>query len=141
MIHSPADIVRYALVGLEVGTLPSAGGTWPISVNKELDTPDETVTVFDTTGKDDGRSMYDGTRDEHPGVMLRIRAQSVPAAHNKASELATLLDTLYQEEVSIGEESYLLHSVTRVGNPIPASDPNSERKLFTVNCLVCIYNR
>lgn len=141
MVHSPADIVRYALVGLEAGTLPSAGGAWPISVNKELDSPDETVTIFDTQGKDDGRSMIDGTRDEHPGIMLRVRARSIPAAHNKAKELASTLDTLYQEEVRIGDEEYLLHSVSRVGNPIPASDPNSERKLFTVNCLVCIYNR
>lgn len=141
MNHSPADIVRYALISLAQGTLPSAGGAWPISVRKELDTPDETMTVFNTQGKNDGRSMIDGERDEHPGVMIRVRAKDEPTAYLKAQSVAEALDRLYQEEVTIGEESYLLHSVSRTSNVIPASDPNSERKLFTINAIVSIYPR
>ena len=76
LLHSPADVLRYALIDLGVGTLPTDNGDWPIQVAAQSDTPDETLTIYDTLGIDDGRHMGDGERFEHHGIQIRVRGKA-----------------------------------------------------------------
>ena len=92
LTHSPAEIVRNLLVNMGAGTLPAAGGSWPISCDQRLDTPDNAITINDTDGRKDGRSMPTGEVFEHPGIQIEVRSGVRGTGFTKAKAIATLLD-------------------------------------------------
>lgn len=140
LYHSPADIVRQALIDMGLGTLPSEEGAWPVFVSVEPDRPDNCMTVTDTLGKDNGRIMVDGVRPEHHGFQIRFRATSHPVGYLKARAVAVALDSLYQRAVTVTtsgtDRTYLIHCVNRAGDVLylgqDVSDRN-KRDLFTIN--------
>lgn len=144
--HSPADVIRYLLIAMGAGIHPddlvvNSGTQWPIYAGGEPNVPDETITVYDTAGRDDGRMQYDGERTEHPGIQIRIRARDHQTGYVKARQLAVSLDKeIYQNTVSIGNSQYFIHAVSRSGNVIPLGkeSPTSKRSLFTINATVTI---
>ena len=141
LTHSPADVLRDLLIGLAVGTAPSAAGNWPIFVAGEPDTPDNCITVYDTAGTLEGRSMIDGEKQEHHGIQIRVRANDYPTGYTKARTVATTLDTsVYQNSASIGASVYVVQSVSRTTDVIPLGkeNPLSKRDLFTINALVSL---
>ncbi len=144
--ESPADILRYLLVALGHGVLPVAGGNysngvWPIYVDGEPSAPDETVTLYDTEGRDSGRDMVGGSRFEHHGVQVRVRGKDHASAYAKARRLAISMDVdLYQENVEVGDNRYIVQCVDRQGDVLRLGRdaPNSNRRLFTVNVMVVV---
>lgn len=141
LTHSPAEIIRNLLVNLGVGTLPSAGGTWPISADQRLDTPDNVMTVNDTDARKDGRSMPTGEVFEHPGIQIEVRSGTRGAGFTKAKAVATLLDEeVYNETVTISGKSYTITNVSRSGGvmSLGKETPTSKRYLFTINAVVTI---
>lgn len=140
--HSPADILRYALVALGVGTLPDDVDEWPIAVDTEPDEPESVITIKDTVGMNDGRVMFNGAQQLHPGVQVRIRA---PKHNNggwlKADSIRKAMnESVYQEEVTIDSKRYLLHCCSNVSQVIPLGKdvPRSKRSIFTINALVSV---
>lgn len=142
--HSPADVIRHLLVAKGCGTLPSDGGDWPIYVASEPDGPDNCVTVYDTQGQDDGRSMHTGELWNHNGFQVRVRARDHSSAGwPKADEIQTVMaEEVYQDYVTIGDETYFVHAVTRIGDPIPLGKetPSSKRNLYTINATFAGYH-
>lgn len=140
--HSPADILGQLLVLMGVGTEPTDDLSWPVYVANEPDLPDNCITVYDTAGRDDGRMQVSGERAEHHGVQVRIRSTTHPIGYLKAREVAVALDEdVYQEGVTFDSgESYTVHSVSRTGDVLPLGkeSPTSERRLFTVNAVICL---
>ena len=57
LAHLPEDIVRYLLIDLSVGTLPSDVDDWPIYATQEPDKPDNVITVYGTEGNKHGRCI------------------------------------------------------------------------------------
>ena len=92
LVHSPADVLRYTLVSLGVGTLPSVNGNWPIFATNEPETPDELITLYDTMPWVRGRSQPDGEVQEHHGVQVRVRAGHPALGFKKCWEVAQALD-------------------------------------------------
>lgn len=141
LAHSPADIIRYALINASGGTLPTNNGSWPIYCNSEPDSPDNCITIYDTEGRQHGRSMIDGERQEHYGVQVRVRAADPPTGFTKAQDLALLLDkTIINANVSISSTNYIVYTVSRSGNVISLGydTPLSKRRLFTMNATISL---
>lgn len=141
LTHSPADVLRHLLVELGQGVLPSVGGDWPIYVGAEPNTPDSVVTLYDTAGRDDGRVMSDGERQEHHGVQIRLRDPDHQSGYLKARAVALALDQdIAQSEQTIAGTTYTVHAVSRTTDVISLGKevPKSKRNLFTINVVVAL---
>ena len=138
--HSPEDVIRYMLIGLDLGTLPENQDDWPIYATQEVDSPDNTITVYGTEGKKHGRDFVEGKMAEHQGIQIRIRATSPTVGHAKANAIAIALDeTAYQDSVTIGSNVYLVHSINRVSGPLNlGKELGTRRFLFTINALTSL---
>ena len=138
--HSPADILRYALIELGVGTLPSDDDVWPICAINEPDLPDDCITVFDTLGLVDGRNMIDGSLAIHEGVQVHIRAADNLVGRAKAAAvLNALAESIRLTNVTIGDNIYVLFAVTRIGGILPlGTEDGTSRVIFTINAVVSL---
>ena len=140
--HSPADVLSRLLVLLGVGTDPDTEplGNWPVYTDTEPALPDNLLRVRDTSARDDGRTQPDGERQEHHGFQLTIRSQTFPVGYTKARAAAVALDGFYQDEVTIGVKTYLIHQVSRSSDVIALGQEKaqSRRYLFTVNGLATL---
>lgn len=139
--HSPADILRWVLVGLNLGTDPTVGGAWPIYAAGEPDQPDDCITTYDTTGTDDGRSMIDGEVFRNPGVQVRIRSTDHSTGWVKADAIfAALGQSIRNYYIVIGSTRYLVSCVTNIGNVIALGKETSstKRSLFTINATIVV---
>jgi hypothetical protein len=137
--HSPADVVRRLLIDMSLGTLPSSSGSWPVFATMEPTTPDNAITVYDTTSTKDGRLQVSGQMQEHYGIQIRIRSANPVDGYVKASAIAVAVDeTAYQNSVSISSSVYLVHALSRTGGVLALGKevPDSKRNIFTINVLV-----
>jgi hypothetical protein len=139
LLHSPADILRRLLVSLGLGTLPSAGGAWPVYAPEfSADAPDNAIVVKDTAGRTHGRTMPDGQRQGQDGAQIMVRAKDHVTGYPKAIAIAIALNqSVYDAGVTVGAARYLVHSVY-CGDVLGLGkdDPTAERNLFTVNALL-----
>lgn len=139
--HSPADIVREVLIQIGQGSDPDLGDDWPVYESGEPDSPDNCVTVYDTQGRDDGRSMPDGERAEFHGIQVRIRSQTSKEGFVKARAMAIAMDTeVLLEEVDVDAYTYRVNSLNRTSDVLPLGkdSPGSKRSLFTINLVTSI---
>lgn len=143
--HSAADVLRYLMGTLGLGVNPEVGSVdgsedWIITVSQMPDSPDRRITIYDTTGITDNRNHIDGTLDEHKGVMIQARCSDRTEGQAKAEEIQEVLDQdVYEETVSIGLNTYVVHSVSRRGTiNYLGKEPNTSRVLFTLNCILSL---
>lgn len=140
LLHSPADIVRVLLVNLGLGANPP-NSTWPVYSTNEPDIPDNCITVFDTVGKGDGRSMTDGELFDHYGIQVRVRATTFSVGYQKVNAIRVAFsESVIEEVVTISGTNYLVKSITQISQifPLGKEVPTSRRTLFTVNALVTV---
>lgn len=141
LTHSPADVLRYLLVSLSGGTLPSDGSTWPIYVDSEPDSPDNCITIYNTAGRLQGRTQIDGIQQEFFGIQLRIRATDSPTAWTRASLLTSKLDSSINNNfVSISGTGYVVDSFSRTSEPVSLGrdESTTERELYVINGTVSL---
>lgn len=135
----PSAIIRQMLLDLEVG---SAASDWPIQLALLLDNPDEVICVLDRAGKEDGRLMGTGERIRHPGIQVLLRGMDYPALYSKTIELAEALDAQRRLVVDIPDgESYLVHNISRMGEPMPLGieiDNRKRRHSFSINATLTV---
>lgn len=139
--HSPADILRIALIDAGVGVTHTDNADWSVRTGTEADKPDNCLTTYNTTGRDDGRTM-DGDLQTHYGVQLRIRSKTEVPGWAKADMARATMSHMVDVTVTIGSNTYLLHCVTNIGTimTLGTDNPNSKRKLFTINVMLVITN-
>src|SRR5262245_28835704 len=142
LVHSPAEVVRQLLIDSGLGGEP--GGEWPVFATNGPDLPDNAITVYDTAGTDDGRSM-DGERWERGGIQVRVRSTTHTVGHPKSKAIALMMDQLSQQVVHVDTNAYKIWTIVRTSDVLPlgkevagAGMPGdiSRRNLFTVNALV-----
>ncbi len=141
MYHSPAEVIRWLLVALELGTDPADGAAWPVYATNEPNEPDNCITVYDTTGISDGRSMMDGALWQHHGFQVRVRAKDHHAGWVKADAIRTAMaEQACQRTVSRDGKRYLVWSINKIGLVLVLGidNPTSKRQLFTVNAVAPI---
>lgn len=139
LTHSPADVTRWLLCALGLATDPDDGSTWPGYATGEPSSPDNCITVYDTAGGDDGRSMVTGEVFGNNGIQVRIRSSTHTVGWQKADAIwTTLAEGVYDQTVTVGSTSYLIHCYTRIGDiiAIGKESPTSKRSIFTINCQI-----
>ena len=97
LLHGPADVFRWLLVQMNLGSDPTLwetgkGQDWPVQESTEPDQPDNCITVYDTTPRRDARMMTTGETYYHWGMQIRIRAQFKPYAAAKVHRMKVFLD-------------------------------------------------
>lgn len=138
--HSPAQIVANLLIGLNAAEAITSTN-WPVFSTNEPDTPDNCITVYDTTGIDEGQVAFNGELQQHYGIQFRIRAREHLVGFAKASSIRQVVtESVLNRTVTLDDVHYNIHAITRVSTVIALGNetPNSKRKLFTVNAVVSI---
>lgn len=141
---SPADVIRWLIVWLNLGVTPSTrvtGVSWPVCVGLEPSAPDDCITVKNTQGQDDGRSMPDSEANAHYGLQVRVRSVDENIGWRKANAVRTALATqVRMTHVVIGSHEYNVVAVTRIGQVIAIGKetPASKRNVFTLNVMAAI---
>lgn len=138
--HSPADVIRQLIVDLGHGTAPADAGSWPAYVGQKTDSPDATITVYDTAGKNGGREMIGGVRFEHAGVQVLVRATEHRLGYTKAQAIATALDEgVAYTGVTVASTDYVVYAITRTSNVLAiGKEEDTNRDLFTINAIVAL---
>jgi len=139
--HSPADIMRHTLVELGLGTLPTSREDWPISYSQEPDSPDDAITLYDTTSRIDGRSHLSGETWLHYGIQVRIRSYAVSPGRTKANAITEALDKDIQyRPITIAGTTYIVYTVTRTTDSVSLGKEvrDTKRNLFTINAVVAL---
>lgn len=139
--HSPAYIMRKALVLMELAVEPGQGGApWQAFARREPVKPDDAVTVYNTAPRDLGRTMVDGARVQLYGIQVRVRGLVPDAAEARAWLIADGLDRLYNLTVALAGATYTVRHVSSSGViDLGAESPQTNRQLFTVNGLASIH--
>lgn len=138
LYDSPASVVAWLLVALNQGTSPLNNPlqNWPVYSTNEPSSPDNCITVFDTSGRDDGRIMQTGNRSEHPGVQIRVRSNDAQQGYLKARAICVAVDTgFYDFAVTVNTNEYVVHGIYRSSNVLALGKnlPNDKRSVFTIN--------
>ena len=148
LVHSPADIVAQLLIDLGLGTDPTTNGTWPIYVGREPTIPDNCITVYDTAGVDDGRSMIDGETWNHYGFQVRVRSVDHRTGWVKADTISsTMAMNVLRTSTTITDSdgtktNYRIQCIARIGDTLKLGKevPTSKRDIFTVNATMTLLN-
>lgn len=143
MTHSPANVMKWLLVALGVGTSPELSPlqAWPLYDSSEPGQPDNCITLYDTQGTDDGRSMLDGKLWQHHGFQVRVRSTDQPTGQLKADAVRLCLSqTIYHNSVNRQGKTYRVWNCAKIGQTIyiGKDKPRSERSLFTINATVAL---
>lgn len=146
LTHQPNDILRYLLIQMSVGVLPSVGSVsnWPIGCGDEDDKPDNYITIYNPVGRRDQRIAYTGEVTEHPGIQIRVRAGGADphtTGWTKINAIRTLLNEQVRNEyVTVGATQYAVHGFTHESGPLSLGreSPTSQRRLFTLNGTVTL---
>lgn len=138
--HSQADVLRWLLVSLGIGTDPTDDVSWPIHASSEPDLPDNMLTIYDTTGITEGRIQRTGETVEHRGVTIQIRGTDYRTAWSKSNAVRVALDeSISVSSVSIGGYNYTVHAVTIKSGPLAlGKEPTTNRFLFTINAVMSL---
>lgn len=145
--HDAADIVRYLLIDIGLGTDPSDNGLWPIYDQSQNDKTDNAIFCFDTEGVTHGRNMVTGEIQQYYGVQVMVRCNRRNDGKAKAKAIEYALDrTVRLNTVSIAQDTgtatsnYTVWSFKRTSQLLPLGTdiPNGKRYLWTINGIVAV---
>jgi hypothetical protein len=135
---SPAAVITAYLIN-EGKMYADTSNTWPMYVSSlpdGINVVDNAGAAYDTLPVKDGRLMS-GSLILHHGVQIKMRSVVYDDGWDKMQEIVSLLDTVVNELVTVGSNTYVISSISR--NPVfPLGvEPGTKRRnLFTVNLLV-----
>ena len=143
---SQSKIVQQLLIDAGIGTLPVVGTDtgWPVYATNETSDFDDTITVTDTVGQEDGRTMF-GELQKHLGIQVAVRSNDHSVGFAKANEISVFLS----EEVSQARvitdltgsgAEYIVWCFAKIKliDIVGKEVPTTKRSLTTINCLVAL---
>lgn len=144
--HSPAEVVLQVMIEEGLVTKDSLELDWPGFNDVEPNTPDNVVTVYDTTGVIQARTQPDGEFMRNEGVQIRVRGNTKREAYVK---IKSIFDHLSQEvsgnrivtvETTDGTGTYNLHALCRFGPILFLGrwKPNMNLHILTLNIMATI---
>jgi hypothetical protein len=145
--HSPADITRHLIIAMGLGSTPAGvnNEAWSVFCDNEPDRPDNCITVYNTVGRNNGRTHVDGEVQESHGIMVRVRSQDPKTGFAKVRLIAVTLDQLiHQYIVTVDSDSYCVKSVNRTSDitALGKDSPTPTRRgVHTFNALVVVRQR
>jgi len=139
LTHSPAQILREAIIALGLGTDPDDSMAWPVYATNKPDSPDTLVVTFDAVGRLDGKTSPDREVQEFHGARVVVRHARESTGFTKARSIQIGLDGLYDQQVQIDATDYLIHAISRddsVSNL--GREQGNARRLFSFNCRMTV---
>ena len=132
--HSPARIIAELLVNLSVGTSVT-DDDWAAFAGVMPDLPDSAIAVFNSESVLFGSSMIDGEVFTHHGVQIQIRDALHEDGFVRANLIATTLDAVDDNSVTVGASTYTIHAFARTGDVLHLGKEveQSKRDLFSLN--------
>lgn len=140
-----AQIIWKMLIDEGLGSRPGSESPFPVFLSHTPERPDDSITVYDTTGVKQGRLMQ-GEVVQREGVMIRIRSSSYSVGWNKGRDIVQMVDEVRRREVDLdagdfgGEEgefsNFVIDSIMRESTLlITGTEPEGERRrqIFTLN--------
>lgn len=132
---SPAVILATRLRALE----QTSEDAWGVYVSAEPPEPDRVITVYDTSGTLEDRLQRSGRVPSHPGVQVRVRAESYPIGWDKAVAVATILDAIHNTSITVDGTAYVVQVAKRTTDVLPLGmEVGTKRNLFTINARLTI---
>lgn len=143
MEHSPAYIIARYLIGQTLLSDPTVSGAWPVYVGVLPDgdkTVDDIAMSMDTAGLKDGRLMNTGKNIIHEGVQLMVRAEAYNTGYEKTRALATALEGVDGNQITIGTSTYQIDNVSQTSSVmvLGQEEGTKRRELFSVNFLITL---
>lgn len=150
LTHDVCEILRWLSIAGGLGTDPETEDEvgereWPVHAKSEPDKPDNCITIYTTSGQDDGQSVHDGSLWAHYGWQFSIRSKTYDVGYAKANAVRNFLAQQYWETVTVpdatgtGGTDYRVETLTNIGTIIPLGrEQTSNRYLFTINGMVTI---
>jgi arylamine N-acetyltransferase len=137
--HSAADVVRWLLVALGLGGNPTVSPlpAWPVYKGAEPNTPDDVITIRDTSGRLVGAIQHSGEWQEYYGIQVRVRSTTDPVGFARVELIRDTLDrSVLDQAVTVDGVTYCVHAMTRVGGVMDLGNASgSKRIVWTVNYL------
>lgn len=142
-LHTTAQIIQYLFMNLGIGTDAelSPQQSWPIYASGEPDTPDEVLTIYNTSNQQDGRSQIDGEMYQHYGFQVRVRSTSPTQAAIKALDIANqMAEVVNTNVVSIDSANYVVEAISQKTGVLDGGKeiPTSDRNFCTINAIASI---
>ena len=143
MDHSPAYIIAHYLRDEGILSDPTGNDSWPVYVGA-LPDGDEVVHdvagCIDTTPVKDGRLMSLGENLFHAGIQLLLRAETYNTGYQKAQAIATALEGVNRDEITISLKTYRIDNVSQTtGIVVMGQEEGSKRReLFSMNFLTTL---
>lgn len=138
-MNTPANIIHTLLI--ERGHITNTG-KWKGYVAFLPDDPHESVCLYDTPGRPDGRLHRGGTQIIHPGIQIEVRGRTYLEGWQKTQAIALFLDTVNKISVAMESDvSYVLHNISRTGDIFPLGvegDGDRKRHRFVINAVVTV---
>jgi hypothetical protein len=141
LLHPPADVLRWLLIDEGAGTDPRLRPleAWPVYYPEDPGTPDNVLVTADTTPVSHGRLMVSGAQSLHHGIQVRIRAYDHPTGWLKAWGVKQLLDRQVNNvRVTVGSTVYVVEAVSATNLLLMGREPNSNRRVFSINGLLAL---
>lgn len=136
--HTPAFILRTRLIDAGNATDPPLNRTWPVYVDGEPTTPDNVITIRDTSSSDKGYNQPLKQWQEHYGVQVRVRAKDVPTGYVKFNALKVAIEQYIRDTVTIGSVTYVMTSYVVSESFLNRQPSMSRLPLWTINAMIDI---
>jgi len=142
--HSPSQILRQLLIDLALAG--ADGEAWPAYATVLPDTPDACIAVIDTAGMSRGRFSVGGEYQDNPGIQIIVRSSNFQASWSKSSAIKSALSAVHLTAVAVTDPAeygtssvgYVVYNVSLKSGPLPLNDPDSERKLVSLNFMATL---
>lgn len=140
MNTTPSEVIATFLRNADIGTVPSAGGEWPIYETRLPDgqnVKSDVMAVIDTAGDKKARLM-NGEVITDRGIQVLIRSAVFKTGWVKAELIARFLDIIGSTDVIVDSETYTINACRRTSDIVNmGQEPNDqERHMLSINYLV-----
>lgn len=136
--HTPAYILRTRIINDGKGTDPSHNSAWPVYVDGEPTTPDNVISIRDTTNRDVGYNQYLKEMQEQYGVQVRIRGKDIPTLHAKFNPLVVAIEKYIDDLLTVDSVTYRFSAYV-ASTVLPNRVPQISRlPWWTINAMLVI---
>jgi hypothetical protein len=140
--NSPAAIIASYIIAQALASSPVTIQDWPIFISSMPDgyeVKSDCVAIYDTPGELQGRLMI-GRVIQRYGIQIKVRAIDAQEGFAKAEAVAVCLDSLRNEDIGVGEDTFRIRNASRTTpvTPLGAEEGTKRRFLFTVNFLISL---
>ena len=137
-----AHVLALLLIeNLSIGTLPSDEDDNPVFISHEPNNPNTCITVYDTTGITEIRSMR-GDVVTHHGVQVRVRNKSYLTAWQLINEINVAFAGVKNETVSLSGDNITIVNCITSTSAIIQLGPTQQNivEIFVKNYIVSMTN-